>query len=61
MLLYKVGRFLQVFGMIVVPVGIAGNMADPQRISLGLSLGIAACGMLIFTVGYMLQQAGKPK
>jgi len=61
MLLYKTGRFLQVVGMIVVPVGIAGNMADPQRISLGLSLGIAAAGMVIFGLGYWLQQMGKPE
>jgi hypothetical protein len=61
MLLYKLGRFLQVVGMILLPIGIAGNVADPQRIDLKTSLTISGVGVLVFIVGYMIQQAGRPK
>ncbi len=59
-MLYKVGRFLQVVGMILLPVGIAGNVADPQRVTLGTSLALAGLGVVVFAAGWSLQQAGKP-
>ena len=58
-MLYKLGRFLQVVGMIVLPVGVAGNMARPDEIDLRTSLTISGLGVAIFVVGYLLQQAGK--
>jgi hypothetical protein len=61
MLLYKLGRFLQVVGMILLPIGIAGNVADPQRIDLKTSLTISGVGVLVFIVGYLIQQVGRPK
>jgi hypothetical protein len=61
MLLYKVGRFLQVAGMIILPIGVAGNIADPARVDVKTSLIIASAGILIFCIGWLLQQAGRPK
>jgi hypothetical protein len=61
MLLYKIGRFLQVVGMIVLPVGMIGNMADPVRVDIKTSLMIAGAGILLFTAGWLLQQAARPK
>jgi len=61
MLFYKVGRFLQVVGMILLPLGIAGNVADPQRIDLKTSLSISAVGVVVFLVGYAIQQLGRPR
>ena len=58
-MLYKLGRFLQVVGMIVLPLGVAGNMARPDEIDLRTSLTISGIGVGIFAVGYLLQQAGK--
>ena len=61
MFLYKLGRFLQVVGMILLPIGIAGNVADPQRVDLKTSLTISGIGVLVFIVGYMIQQTGRPQ
>jgi hypothetical protein len=58
-MLYKLGRFLQVVGMILLPLGVAGNMARPDQVDLRTSLTISGIGVAIFIVGYILQQAGK--
>ena len=60
-LLYKLGRFLQVVGMLVTPVGMAGNLIDPVRVDVKTSLLVAGAGIVIFTTGWLLQQAGRPR
>jgi hypothetical protein len=60
-MLYKLGRFLQVVGMILLPVAIAGNLAPDSPLSLWTSLTISAIGVAIFTLGWLIQQAGKPR
>jgi len=60
-MLYKLGRFLQVVGMLLLPIGIAGNVADPNAVPLGTSLLISGTGMLVFFVGYQIQQRGRPQ
>ena len=59
MLLYKLGRFLQVVGMILLPVAIAGEAS--RHISFRDFLILSAIGVVVFTVGWLLQQAGRPK
>jgi hypothetical protein len=59
MLLYKLGRFFQVVGMILLPVGIAGNASD--RISFKSFLIVSGIGIVVFIVGWLLQEAGRPK
>ena len=61
MVLYKLGRFLQVVAMILLPVAIAGNVADPQRVDLKTSLILSGAGVVIFIVGWLIQQAGRPE
>jgi hypothetical protein len=58
--LYSAGRFLQVVGMLVLPAGMVGNIIDPVRVDVKTSLMVAGVGIIIFTLGYLLQQAGKP-
>lgn len=56
-MLYKLGRFLQMLGLIIVPFALAGNALN--RIDLRTMLTGAGLGMGVFFVGWLLQQAGK--
>jgi len=58
-MLYKFGRFLQVVGMIVVPFAIAGNVLE--KLDLKDFLLLAAVGMAIFTLGWLVQQSSRPQ
>jgi hypothetical protein len=58
-MLYKLGRCLQVLGMLLLPLGVAGNLARPDQVDLRTSLTISGLGVAVFVVGYLLQQAGK--
>jgi hypothetical protein len=60
-MLYKLGRLLQLLGLLILPVAIAGNVADPGRMDLRQSLGLSAVGVLVFVVGWLLQQAARPR
>jgi hypothetical protein len=57
-MLYKLGRFLQVIGLIVPLFGVSGNLARPDKITLGVMLGMAAAGMAIFYLGRAVQGWG---
>jgi hypothetical protein len=54
---YSIARFLQLLGLLILPVAIAGNVAE--RLTLGQSLGLSAAGILVFSVGWLLQQAAR--
>ncbi len=59
-MLYKLGRLLQFVGLIVLPLAIAGNLApEPQGIDLRKSLTMSAIGVIIFGMGYLLQQMAR--
>jgi hypothetical protein len=58
---YRLGRFLQLLGLLIAPVGLAGNLANPDRVSEGKELGILAAGILVFAVGWLLQRGAKPQ
>ena len=60
-MLYKLARFLQLLGLLICPVGIAGNVLRPEEVTLKATLMIAAAGVLIFTLGWLLQQSTKPR
>jgi hypothetical protein len=62
-MLYRLGRFLQLVGLLICPSGIVGNVAVPEQkqITLKTSLLIAASGMVIFVLGWLLQQANRPR
>lgn len=57
MILYKLGRFLQMVGMFLLPVAIAGEVLG--RIDLRIMLMLSGAGALVFFVGWLLQEAGK--
>lgn len=61
-LLYKLGRMLQVVGMILLPLAVAGNLVpeEAHRLDLRTSLALSAVGIAVFAVGWMLQQSGRP-
>jgi drug/metabolite transporter (DMT)-like permease len=59
-LLYRLGRLLQVVGMILLPLAIAGNLAPGTPLDLRQSLTLSGVGVVVFGVGWLLQQAGRP-
>ena len=58
---YKLGRFLQLMGMIILPLAIAGNVAREEQIDLKVSLTMSAIGIGVFTLGWLIQQGAKPQ
>jgi hypothetical protein len=63
-MVYKIGRFLQFAGLIIVPIGIAGNVAERNNepvLSLKDSLVLSTIGCLVFFCGWLLQRAARPK
>jgi hypothetical protein len=64
-MLYKLARLLQFAGLVILPIAISGNVArghDGQEIlSLKESLSLSTIGVLLFVIGWLLQQGSKPK
>jgi len=58
-MLYGLARLLQLAGLIILPVAIAGNLAD-ERLSLKESLLLSAAGVAVFILGWLLQQGARP-
>jgi hypothetical protein len=56
---YAIGRFLQLLGLILLPVGVAGNVARPDVIGVKESLYVTAAGIGVFFLGWLLQRSGK--
>ena len=57
-MLYRIARFLQLGGLIVLPIAISGN--DANKLDLRDSLSLSAVGVVAFIVGWSLQQFVKP-
>ena len=57
-MLYKFGRFLQLAGLIILPVAISGNVAE--KLDLKESLLLSTAGCLVFVCGWLLQQSSRP-
>jgi hypothetical protein len=57
-MLYKLGRFLQFAGLVILPVAISGNVAE--KLDLKQSLLLSTVGIVVFFAGWLLQQAGRP-
>jgi hypothetical protein len=60
-MLYKVGRFLQLVGLVLLPVGMAGNLARQEDFGTTSVFVILLIGGGVFTIGYLLQQAARPR
>jgi hypothetical protein len=54
---YRVGRFLQLLGLCIVPTGLAGNVLTENKppFTEGTILVIAAIGGVVFAVGWLMQ------
>ena len=59
--LYKLGRLMQLVGMILLPLAIAGNLSPEHTLNLKESLMLSGTGVAVFAVGWLLQQAGRPE
>jgi hypothetical protein len=57
---YRLGRFLQLLGLLVAPAGLAGNVARPDLVGERGELAVLGAGILLFTLGWLLQRAAKP-
>jgi hypothetical protein len=56
---HKFGRALQLLGLVILPIAISGNVAD--RLTLQESLMLSGLGMVVFFVGWSLQQGSRGK
>jgi hypothetical protein len=63
-MVYKIARLLQFAGLVILPIAIAGNIAQRGEgpvLTLGQSLGLSAIGVLVFSLGWLLQQGSRPR
>lgn len=60
-MLYKLGRLLQFLGLIILPIAIAGNVAREDQIDLKTSLAMSGIGVIVFVIGWLIQQRGRPR
>jgi hypothetical protein len=61
---YKIARFLQLAGLIIVPAAISGNLAErggEPVLDLKQSLALSTIGCFVFLCGWLLQQYSRPK
>jgi len=56
---YKLGRFLQLVGLCIVPSGIAGNVLYPRQETESVMLTILGVGGFIFLLGWYVQGSAK--
>jgi hypothetical protein len=57
-MLYRLGRVMQFLALIILPVAIAGNLAE--SLTLWQSLSLSGAGVVVFLIGWMLQEKGRP-
>jgi hypothetical protein len=57
-LIYKLGRVFQFLALVLLPVAIAGNVAE--RLDLRQSLMLSGVGCGIFALGWLMQQSARP-
>jgi hypothetical protein len=60
-ILYRLGRLMQLLGLLLLPLAIAGNLSPNDPLTLGQSLALSSAGIVVFIVGYLLQQVGRPE
>jgi len=58
-MLYRLGRVMQVTGLVMLPIAIVANLAPERSVSLGTSLTFSGIGVLIFFLGWLIQQGGR--
>ncbi len=58
-MLYSTARVLQFVGLIILPLAVSGNVAE--KLDLKQSLTLSSVGLAVFVIGWLLQQATRPK
>ncbi len=58
--LYFIGRAMQVVGMILLPLAMAGNLAPESPQSVATMMWMCGIGVAVFIVGHAIQQYAKP-
>ncbi len=58
-MVYRFGRLLQILAMILLPLAVVGNLSPERPLTLGQSLTLSTIGVIVFLLGYLLQQTGK--
>ncbi len=62
--MYGLARMLQLVGLVLVPLAVAGNLADlagaDNRLDLKQSLILSGVGIALFYLGWVLQQKVRP-
>jgi hypothetical protein len=56
-MIYKLGRFLQLLAMLILPAAIAGQMME--RLGTKDELILLGIGVVVFFIGWRLQEAGR--
>jgi hypothetical protein len=51
---YRLGRFLQVLGLIIMPIGMAGNLLDKEAVKERHILMTLGIGCVVFFLGHSL-------
>jgi hypothetical protein len=59
--LYRLGRVMQMIGMVLLPLAIVANLSPTDPVDLKTSLTMSGVGVLVFGLGWLVQQAGKPQ
>jgi hypothetical protein len=54
----SLGRFLQLVGLIILPLAIVGNLSGSEPLTLGQSLSLSALGIGVFALGWAMQRGG---
>jgi hypothetical protein len=60
-MIFKLGRFLQLLGLLIAPAGVVGNLVQRDVVTEGVMLTILFVGGGIFLIGWLLQQASRKK
>lgn len=56
-MIYKLARLFQFLGLLILPIAIAGNVAERLNLRDSLMLSAAGCG--IFVLGWLMQESSK--
>jgi hypothetical protein len=52
---------MQVVGMIMLPLAMAGNLAPGSHQTVGQMMWLTAVGIAVFAAGYVIQQYARPR
>ena len=60
-MLYRIGRLMQLVGMITLPLAVAAHLAPERPLDLKTTLTLSGIGIAVFFAGWLIQQWGRPR